>query len=98
MLHDNSGYSIEMIYPKDNSRIYIPVDLNGDREKVVFKAAHHIGGLKIYWYLDGVFLGITSDFHQMGLSPPAGMHKLTLVDQKGENITVNFEIIDKKKK
>ncbi len=98
MLHDNSAFSIEMIYPKDNSRIYIPVDLNGDREKVVFKAAHHIGGIKIYWYLDGIFIGITSDFHQMGLSPPAGMHKLTLVDQKGENLTVNFEIIDKKKK
>lgn len=97
MLHDNGGFSIEMIYPKDNSRIYIPVDVNGTREKVVFKAAHHIDGLKIYWYLDGTFIGITSDFHQMGLSPPAGMHKLTLVDQKGENITVNFEIIDKKK-
>jgi penicillin-binding protein 1C len=95
--HDSPLFSIEMIYPKDNSRIYIPVDLNGEREKVVFKAAHHIAGLKIYWYLDGTFIGITTDFHQMGLSPPAGKHKLTLVDQKGENMGVTFEIIDKKK-
>ena len=98
MKHDNPVYSLEMIYPKDNSCIYIPVDLNGVREKVVFKAAHRITGLKVYWYLDGSFIGITSDFHQMGLSPPAGKHKLALVDQKGESIDVHFEIIDKKKK
>ena len=96
--HDNNALSIEMIYPKDNSRIYIPIDLNGVREKVVFKAAHHIAGVKIYWYLDAAYIGSTSDFHQMGLSPPAGQHRLTLVDQKGESIEVNFEIIDKKKK
>jgi penicillin-binding protein 1C len=98
MLHDNTSFSLEMIYPKDNSRVYIPIDLNGVREKVVFKAAHHIAGMKIYWYLDGAFIGMTSDFHQMGLSPQAGMHKVTLVDQKGEVLEVNFEVIEKRKK
>jgi hypothetical protein len=33
----------------------------------------------------------------MGLAPEAGKHKLTLVDQKGQNVSVNFEIIEKKK-
>ncbi len=94
---ENSTNSIDMIYPKDNSRIYIPVDLNGVREKLVFKAADNIPETKIYWYLDNVFLGITQDFHQMGLAPNAGMHKLTLVDQKGQTLSINFEIIDKKK-
>ncbi|HPS27050.1 MAG TPA: penicillin-binding protein 1C [Bacteroidales bacterium] len=92
-----SGAGPDMIYPKNNSRIYIPVDLNGVREKVVFKAAHNSTGIKLYWYLDNVFIGITSDFHQMALAPEAGKHKLTLVDQKGQHLSVNFEIIEKKR-
>jgi len=95
--HESPGAAIDMIYPKNNSRIYLPVDLNGEREKVVFKAAHSIAGMKIYWYLDNSFVGITSEFYQMGLAPEAGKHKLTLVDQKGEKLSVDFEIIEKKK-
>ncbi len=96
--YENAGSSIDMIYPKNNSRIFLPVDLNGEREKVVFKAAHSIAGTKIYWYLDNKFAGVTSDFHQMGLAPDAGKHTLTLVDQKGQNISMKFEIIEKKVK
>ncbi|HPB24846.1 MAG TPA: penicillin-binding protein 1C [Bacteroidales bacterium] len=92
-----SGAGPDMIYPKNNSRIYIPVDLNGEREKVVFKAAHNITGIKLHWYLDNTFIGSTSDFHQMALAPEAGKHKLTLVDQKGQHLTVNFEIIEKQR-
>ncbi|HOY31728.1 MAG TPA: penicillin-binding protein 1C [Bacteroidales bacterium] len=96
--HENETAGIDMIYPKNNSRIYLPVDLNGEREKVVFKAAHRITGTKIFWYLDDAFIGITRDFHQMGLAPCAGNHKITLVDQKGQRLSLNFEIIDKKQK
>jgi len=90
--------SIDMIYPKNNSKIYLPIDLNGEREKVVFKAAHSIAGTKIYWYLDNTFVGVTENFHQMGLAPEAGKHKLTLVDQKGQSLSLSFEIIEKKQK
>lgn len=93
MPQENTGAGLDMIYPKNNSRIYLPVDLNGERQKVVFKAAHSVAGTKIYWYLDNAFVGITGDFHQMGLAPEAGKHKLTLVDQKGQNVSVNFEIL-----
>ncbi len=94
---DNAANSIEMIYPKDNSRIYLPVDLTGVREKVVFKAAHNTAGTKIYWYLDNTFVGATTDFHHLALNPAAGAHVMTLVDQKGVSLTVHFEIIDSKK-
>ncbi|MEI6122365.1 MAG: penicillin-binding protein 1C [Bacteroidota bacterium] len=95
---DNTTNALDMIYPKNNSRIYIPVDINGTRQKLVFKAADNTPSIKIYWYLDNTFIGITQDFHQMGLTPPPGMHQLTLVNQKGISLTINFEIIDKKTK
>jgi len=96
-LPQEAGAGPDMIYPKNNSRIYIPVDLNGEREKVVFKAAHNVAGIKLFWYIDNTFIGSTSDFHQMALAPDAGKHRLTLVDQKGQHLSVNFEIVDKKK-
>lgn len=94
---DNSLRNMDMIYPQENSQIYIPVDIDGQLGKVVFRAAHRIQDAKIFWYIDEDFIGITTDFHQMGLSPPPGKHTLTLTDNRGETITRNFEIIDKNK-
>lgn len=93
---ESNTKSMDMIYPKNFSKIFIPVNIDGKKEKVVFKAAHSIPDMKIFWYLDETFLGHTVYFHQMALAPEAGGHKLTLIDKNGEKITVNFTIIDKK--
>jgi penicillin-binding protein 1C len=89
---------MDMIYPKEDSKIYIPVDLDGNRQKTVFKIAHRIAGIKVYWYLDEKFAGTTSDFHHLALSPEQGKHILTIVDQNGEYLIRHFEILDKTKK
>lgn len=89
--------SMDIIYPRENSSLYVPYDLDGKKQKFVFKVAHRIPGTKIYWYLDQQYIGTTDEFHQMGLAPEAGRHILVLVDQNGESMTRNFEIIDKKK-
>ncbi|MEW6470354.1 MAG: penicillin-binding protein 1C [Bacteroidota bacterium] len=87
--------SMELIYPKQLSKIYVPRELDGTRSKTVFEVAHREKGLTIYWHLDEDFIGQTKDLHQMGLNPPAGIHTLTLVDENGETLTQQFEIIDK---
>jgi len=84
-----------MIYPKNNSRIYIPVELDGTPGKAVFRAAHRNGGARIYWHLDDRFLGETKNPHQVAVSAPGGLHRLTLVDENGESLTVRFEVIGK---
>ncbi|MCX6232232.1 MAG: penicillin-binding protein 1C [Bacteroidetes bacterium] len=93
----NECRSMEMIYPANNSKIYIPVDLGGKPGSTVFKLAHRNPQNLVYWHLDGVFIGSTTQFHQIALAPEAGMHRLTLVDQKGEVLCVNFEIMNKRK-
>lgn len=87
--------SFEMIYPKSGAKVYIPVDIDGKREKVVFKAAHNQQNIAVYWYLDDHFMGITKDFHNMGLSPSVGIHNLVLVDKNGQSLRVEFEVFDK---
>jgi penicillin-binding protein 1C len=82
-----------MIYPKNNSRIFIPVDLGGTPGAVVFQAAHRDPGSVIYWHLDENYYGMTQGKHQMSLNPPPGWHTLSLVDQQGSTMTIRFEVI-----
>ena len=92
------GNPMELIYPKDNARIYIPLEVDGKRGKVIFNAAHRQPGIKIFWHLDNRYVGETTTFHQLALSPDAGKHKLTLVDAEGNTLIIYFEILDKNKK
>jgi penicillin-binding protein 1C len=92
------SHNMDMIYPKNNSRIYIPVDLDGNPESIVFKAAHRDRSTTIYWHLDEKFAGSTTQFHQLSLSPERGSHRLTLIDSKGETLVINFEILNKVRK
>ncbi len=87
----------EIIYPKKNVRIYIPVNLNGSMEKVVFQAS--IKGFRktLYWHLDEEFIGSTNDVHEIAVNPEQGKHKITLFDNNGGYVSHEFEIIKAKK-
>lgn len=88
---------MEIIYPKQLSKIFVPVELDGNMGKTVFQVAHRNYNATIYWHLDGTYIGTTQNVHQMGLAPEEGVHELTLVDEEGESISARFEIISKKK-
>jgi penicillin-binding protein 1C len=89
--------SMEIIYPKTFSKIYVPVELDGKPGKTIFQVAHRNQGSTIYWHLDNTFIGSTQNVHQLGLNPDEGTHTLTLVDQDGESVAQQFEIISKRK-
>jgi penicillin-binding protein 1C len=85
--------SFDIIYPQHNSRIYIPIELDGKPGRTIFQVAHRNPANTLLWYLDNYYLGATKDFHEMGLNPEAGMHKLTITDEAGESKAVLFEVI-----
>ena len=97
---DNSGErkSMEMIYPRHNSILYIPVELDGKPGSTVFRAAHRDATATVYWHLDEQFAGSTRQNHQLALAPGKGVHRLTLTDQNGESITIGFEVISEIRK
>ena len=90
-----TGKLIEIIYPQPNAKIYVPLEINGERGKTVFTAAHRRAGAKIFWSLDDEFLGTTQNFHQIGLNPLPGKHVITLVDENGISVSRQFEILEK---
>ncbi|SDL78767.1 penicillin-binding protein 1C [Pedobacter sp. ok626] len=93
-----NNYVMDMIYPKDYASIYVPVEFDGSRGKVVLNATHRNADAKIYWHIDGEYIATTKNYHQLAVSPSPGKHILTLVDDKGERLVQTFTILDKEKK
>jgi penicillin-binding protein 1C len=93
--YSETGRQMELIYPGYDSKIYVPLEVNGIRGKTIFTAAHRGNETRIYWSLDDEFLCITERFHQVAISPPPGTHIITLVDANGETISRQFEILDR---
>ena len=87
---DNSK-QMELIYPQQNAKIYVPLEIDGQRGKTVFTAASRKPGSKIFWHLDDEYIGTTTNFHQMALSPSPGKHVLTIVDEHGESVSRNLK-------
>lgn len=93
---DQTGASsLSLIYPDEDGRIYVPLELDGIQGRTVFQAAHRSPGVTIYWHLNETYLGATRDIHQMSLAPKPGRHTLSLVDQYGESLSRTFTILAK---
>lgn len=85
--------TMEMIHPKSGTKLFVPVELDGNPGKVVFRAAHRNDDAVIYWHLDRAFVGKTTEIHQMAIHPQPGDHTLHLVDQNGHSISTEFTIV-----
>jgi penicillin-binding protein 1C len=94
-LGEDAANPLDILYPTEGARIYIPVDLNGELSSVVFEAVHRDRAAPIYWHLDDAYLGETKTFHQRALQIAPGFHKLTLVDVAGNRMERNFEVLAK---
>lgn len=91
-IRDNS---LALMYPKANSRIYVPIEIDGSRGKTIFEATHRNPYIKVYWHLDDQFIGQTVEIHQLALNPSPGKHRLNLVDENGISLEIPFEVIEK---
>ncbi len=85
---------MEVIYPKNFSKLFIPKELNGKLGKLIFKIAHRDPKTTLYWHIDNEFIGETINFHELSLQPQIGKHKLTLVDKNGIRLEKYFEILE----
>ncbi len=94
--NDEEIVKLEFIYPKNNSKVFIPYELDGTPGRMVSEVAHREQGSGIYWHLDDEYHGYTEDFHQMELRPGKGYHIITVVDENGEEAKVRFNVISEK--
>jgi len=84
---------IALIYPENGSRVFVPVNIDGEPGKVVFRATHR-NDTRLFWHLDERFIGTTESIHQMEYRPEPGQHTLHLVDERGNTIARSFTVIE----
>lgn len=85
--------SMDFIYPKANSKIYLTKDFNSKIQPVILKVAHSNKEAKLYWYVDNVYKGTTQTFHEMQIEANTGFHYITVEDEFGNEIKRKVEII-----
>lgn len=84
---------LAIIYPKNKSQIYIPVNFNEEYEKVFFEATHVHDDALLFWHLNDNYLGTTQRIHQVEFMPPPGDHTLKIVDENGVSDVVAFSVV-----
>ena len=90
---NNQQDAISLVYPQANTQVYLPRDLDGKLGQVVLQAVPQRPDTVLYWHLDNQFLGSTQTFHQLAAQPSAGKHQLAVVDELGNRVEQNFEVL-----
>jgi len=79
----NESKSMQIIYPTQKSKIWIPRDFGGKLQKITLQVAHGIQNRPVYWYIDNIYRGKTIKSHKIALTLEKGWHKLLVVDSEG---------------
>ncbi|HEY9046546.1 MAG TPA: penicillin-binding protein 1C, partial [Ohtaekwangia sp.] len=90
-----SVVTMDLIYPKPHARIFIPRDLDGKMGDAVFELAHRNPTITVFWHLDGTYIGSTKKSHHLTVNPQQGKHTLTVMDENGEMLVQEFEVLSK---
>ena len=89
---NRASTAVQFIYPQSGAVLAIPRQLSGEKEGVVFRAAHHLSDATLWWHLDNTYVGETRLRHELRLSPAPGQHTLTVVDDEGNTAFVRFTV------
>ncbi|MFN3756417.1 MAG: penicillin-binding protein 1C, partial [Flavobacterium sp.] len=87
-------HRMDFIYPKNESKIYLTKDFRSQVQPVVVKVAHSQPKMRLFWYVDRIYLGSTEKFHEMPIQVASGKYLISVVDQDGNEISKSVEIIN----
>jgi penicillin-binding protein 1C len=86
---------LAFIYPRNHAKIYIPLEIDGEKGAFIARAAHQQVGAKIFWHLDDQYQGVTTNVHQMAFQLSPGSYQITLMDEWGQQISHHITILDR---
>ena len=84
--------AMEFIYPKNGSRITLAKNFEGETNELILKLAHIKPATKVFWYMDERFLQQTTNFHEIGVVPSVGPHRITAIDALGNEVIITITI------
>ena len=83
---------MDLVRPRKNAVVYVPIGAGGEKEQVVFELSHRYADAEVHWHLDDRYIGSTTGFHQIALDPPPGAHTLYIVDNEGNVLQSKFRV------
>ncbi|MDR3260949.1 MAG: penicillin-binding protein 1C [Tannerella sp.] len=89
---DDALSPMQFIYPQGESHVSLPKQLDGSRGTITFELAHGSSDATVYWHLDEEYITATRDFHTVSLSPSAGRHSVTVVDNEGHTLSISIRV------
>ena len=60
---------------------------------MILKVKHAQPNIKVYWYLDEIYLGTTDHIHEWSIVPEKGVHILNVVDEFSNEKKIKFNIL-----
>jgi penicillin-binding protein 1C len=84
---------ISIAFPLPDARVYVPLEMTGKRGSLVATVHHEAASARLFWHLDGIYLGSTTGEHEMEISPAPGTHELAVVDESGNSARVSFAVL-----
>lgn len=90
---DSNQPVMDFIYPKKNSKIYLTKDFDSKIQPVILKVAHTNREIKLFWYVDSEYKGRTKTFHDLPIEAKTGSHRITVVDELGNEISRKIEVV-----
>ncbi|MCF7920679.1 MAG: penicillin-binding protein 1C [Candidatus Cloacimonetes bacterium] len=88
----SSKNNLSIIYPTAGAIIFLPRDLNSEQQKLSPQISVNSENLKIFWYLDDEYIGVSTGRENFSILPEAGKHTLTIIDESGNSASSSFRI------
>lgn len=87
------GYALQIIYPLENAKVFIPKGFDGQHQQLIAKVATQFPERKLFWYLNDELVGTTEKNGTFPLELKRGKQFLTVVDSEGNEDRVVFSAI-----
>lgn len=84
--------TLAFIYPNHNAQIMIPVDLDQQKNPMIFKATHRDPGAEIMWFMDNTYIASSNYPFELTFIPPPGRHHFMIMDREGHSSVIKVDV------
>ena len=84
--------TIKFIYPKNNLKIIVPKDFDGEKSLIVKIA--NIKNQELYWYVNKEYAGKSRE-KERSFNFKKGKYEITVISESGEIAKINFQVAEK---
>ncbi|MBK7303857.1 MAG: penicillin-binding protein 1C [Saprospiraceae bacterium] len=84
--------TLAFIYPNHNAQIMIPVDLDQQKNPMIFKATHRDPGAEIMWFMDNTYIASSNYPFELTFIPPPGQHHFMIMDREEHSSVIKVDV------